>query len=75
MGFYYDHEFDNGDGGKTSTGLCVQDLYNERTDTSRPCNKPSSSVVHPPDQFRHWCSILEQGGDCMHFEDIDEGSN
>jgi len=34
-----------------------------------PCGAPASSVLHPPDQFRHWCEALEAGYDCMHFED------
>jgi hypothetical protein len=36
----------------------------------RECGLPASSVVHPPDQFRHWCSVLEAGGDCMHLEGV-----
>jgi len=33
------------------------------------CGRPWSSVVHPPDQYQHWCGILEAGGDCDHDED------
>lgn len=42
-------------------------LHNRRI--ALPCNREWTSAVHPPDQFRHWCSILEAGGDCMHMED------
>lgn len=28
-----------------------------------PCNAPWASVLHPPNQYRHWCSICEAGGD------------
>jgi hypothetical protein len=34
-----------------------------------PCGASWTSALHPPDQFRHWCSALEAGADCMHFED------
>ncbi len=34
----------------------------------RPCNAAWSSVLHPPNQYRHWCAILESGGDCGHLE-------
>jgi hypothetical protein len=61
---YYDHDFDNGDGGKTNTGKC-QELMFRRDGTEYTCNASWTSVVHPPDQFRHWCSALEQGYDCM----------
>lgn len=69
--FYYDHDFDNGDGGKTSTGKCIMEM--ERKDgTTYICNRDWTSALHPPDQFRHWCSILEAGGDCMHFESMED---
>jgi len=32
-----------------------------------PCNAQKSSVLHPVEG--HWCSALEDGYDCMHFED------
>lgn len=69
MSYYRgDHDFDNGDGGKTDTGRCVEPMH--RHDGSEyTCNAPASSVLHPPDQFRHWCAALEEGRDCMHFED------
>jgi hypothetical protein len=68
--FYSDHSFDNGDGGKTEKGKCVVEMY-RRDGTEYICNASASSVLHPPDQFRHWCSALEQGFDCMHLENED----
>ena len=35
--------------------------------TDQPCGSPKSSVLHPVEG--HWCSALENGWDCMHFED------
>lgn len=96
---YSDHEFDNGDGGKTNSGTCVVEMprrhwhefmgnrdlcdfalepYGSICDEPREsrehqsfrlCGASWTSVLHPPNQFRHWCSILEAGGDCMHMED------
>jgi len=36
--------------------------------TQYECKAPWYSVLHTPDQYRHWCSALEAGYDCMHFE-------
>jgi hypothetical protein len=60
-----DHDFDNGDGGRTSDGKCTVEMF--RTDgTMFLCGGPWYSVMHPPEQFRdHWCSALENGWDCM----------
>lgn len=33
----------------------------------QPCGRDSWSVVHPPQG--HFCEALENGYDCMHFED------
>lgn len=68
---YSDHEFDNGDGGQTKEGKCIE-IMEYRHGPSRPCGATWYSAVHPPDQFRHWCSTLEAGGDCMHFEQDDD---
>lgn len=65
---YADHEFDNGKD-DTNNGFCVVEEWNNFKQKMIPCNRTWTSVVHPPDQFRHWCSILEAGGDCMHMED------
>jgi hypothetical protein len=45
----------------------TNDLIHQ-TRIEKPCGLSWTSVQHPPDQFRHWCSALEAGGDCMHFE-------
>lgn len=34
------------------------------------CGAQKHSVLHDPEDFGHWCSILDAGGDCMHLEDI-----
>jgi hypothetical protein len=69
MSYYRgDHEFDNGDGGYSSVGKCAVEVDDE----GRVCGKVWTSAVHPPDQFRHWCSALEAGADCMHFEHEEE---
>ena len=72
--FYYDHEFDNGDDGRTSDGVCVVEEYNRHRGKDVPCGRPASSVVHPPDQFRHWCSSLEAGYDCNHPSESEDYS-
>lgn len=41
-------------------------IHNSRVEV--PCGADVNSVLHRPDQFRHWCGILEAGGDCMHGE-------
>lgn len=67
-GYYQgEHEFDNGDGGATSNGRCIVEMW-RKDGTQYQCGASSTSVLHPPDQFRHWCSALEAGYDCMHFE-------
>ena len=63
------HDFDNGKD-SSSDGKCVVGEWNNFRQKVIPCNREWYSVVHPPDQFRHWCSILEAGGDCMHLEDL-----
>lgn len=65
---YYDHEFDNGKD-DTREGTCVIEQWNKFKQEMVPCGLTWTSAVHPPDQFRHWCSALEAGYDCMHFED------
>lgn len=35
----------------------------------RTCGQPWYSSQHPADQYRHWCAILEAGGDCEHEGD------
>ena len=64
---FYSHDFDNGDGGRTQDGKCVVEMR-RRNGSTYKCGATWTSVLHPPDQFRHWCSALEAGGDCMHFE-------
>ncbi len=65
---YYDHNFENGvDDGRE--GKCVVNEWNKFKQELVPCGRSWTSVVHPPDQFRHWCSALENGWDCMHFEE------
>ena len=72
MTFYSgNHDFDNGDGGRTNTGRCKYPMRRKNGSEYR-CNASWTSVLHPPDQFRHWCSTLEAGGDCMHFEFEDD---
>lgn len=46
---------------------CEEIMY-RRDGTSYQCKAPWTSVLHPPDQYRHWCSALESGYDCMHSE-------
>jgi hypothetical protein len=50
-------------------GQCGLGPDDEVHQSTRKCGASWTSAVHPPDQFRHWCSALEAGGDCMHFED------
>lgn len=65
---YSDHEFASDTNPGTNEGNCAKIMV--RKDGSKyKCNASWTSVLHPPDQFRHWCSALEAGGDCMHFED------
>lgn len=52
--------------------VCMKDMkgymdpiHADRTD--QPCGAPKHSVMHPPEG--HWCEALENGWDCMHFED------
>lgn len=79
-GYYQgDHEFVSDVREGTDEGRCAfitHHTFEEWTDegpkmttSERACGAPASSVLHPPDQFRHWCSALEAGYDCMHFED------
>lgn len=35
--------------------------------TNQPCKADKWSVLHPVEG--HWCEALENGYDCMHFED------
>jgi hypothetical protein len=66
--FYSDHEFVSDTEPGTSEGKCAEVMF--RKDGSEyVCGREWTSAVHPPDQFRHWCSALEAGYDCMHFED------
>lgn len=68
MTFYRgNHEFDNGVD-DTSNGRCAVEEWNKHLERLVPCGNEWTSVVHPPDQFRHWCGVLEAGGDCMHME-------
>jgi hypothetical protein len=83
-GGYYggDHEFESDVEPGTNKGHCAYvyfDTFEEWTDKGprmvtreRVCGASWTSVLHPPDQFRHWCSALENGWDCMHFERDDE---
>lgn len=67
MTFYSDHEFVSDTNPGTNQGRCAEIMF-RRDGSEYKCNLPASSVLHPPDQFRHWCSTLEAGGDCMCFE-------
>lgn len=65
---YSDHDFVSGINPGTNEGKCAEIMF--RKDGSQyKCNAEWFSVLHPPDQFRHWCGALEAGYDCMHFED------
>ena len=66
--FYSDHDFESDTNPGTSEGNCAVNMV-RKDGTEYKCNRPASSALHPPDQFRHWCSALEAGYDCMHFED------
>jgi hypothetical protein len=66
--FYSDHEFISDTTPGTDEGRCAHEMI-RKDGTEYKCNARPSSVLHPPDQFRHWCSALEAGGDCMHYED------
>lgn len=68
MSFYSDHMFVSDTTPLTAEGKCAETML-RRDGTTFTCGKRASSVLHPPDQFRHWCSALEDGYDCMHFED------
>lgn len=65
-----DHEFESDSYPGTSSGRCAH-VMARKDGTTYKCGADWTSVLHPPDQFRHWCSALEAGGDCMHFEDVD----
>lgn len=73
---YSDHEYISSVTGDESSmlGTCAQQM-NRRDGTTYICGKSWTSVLHPPDQFRHWCSALENGYDCMHFEYEDGPEN
>jgi hypothetical protein len=52
--------------------VCKEDMKDEYDViharlTDQPCNADSWSVLHPPQG--HWCEALENGWDCMHFEE------
>jgi hypothetical protein len=66
---FADHEFISSVTGdeSSSEGHCIETMF-RKDGTEYVCKQPFYSVLHPPDQFRHWCSILEAGGDCMHLE-------
>lgn len=68
--YYGEHEFDNGGLEDPKEGKCIVEDFNRFHQKMMPCGRLWYSAVHPPDQFRHWCSALEAGGDCMHFEDF-----
>ena len=36
--------------------------------TTRQCGASWDSALHPPNQYRHWCAVLEAGRDCIHEE-------
>ena len=59
MGFYAHHEHE----GETQDSACTHE-----DGTGRVCGASWDSALHPPDQYRHWCSALEAGGDCIHEE-------
>ena len=67
---YSDHEYISSVTGDASSkeGHCIETMY-RKDGTEYECGASWTSVLHPPDQFRHWCSALEAGYDCMHFED------
>ena len=70
---YSDHEYISSVTGDESSkeGTCAEEMT-RKDGTTYICGNPWTSVLHPPDQFRHWCSALENGYDCMHFEDEPE---
>ena len=65
---YYDHEFE-GEQYSPCTYLVYKFDAEAQPDADgkkrsmQSCGAEWSSVVHPPDQFRHWCGICEAGGD------------
>ncbi len=63
MTFYSDHEHE----APNQTAPCEYEIPLSGGGT-RVCGADWSSVLHPPDQYRHWCSALEAGGDCVHEE-------
>lgn len=65
MSFYSDHDH-LGD----PADPC-REVLTRKDGSSYVCGRPASSAVHPPDQYRHWCSALEAGADCVHFEETD----
>jgi hypothetical protein len=68
---YSDHPFESDTAPGTDKGRCKATMI-RRDGSQYACRAPFSSVLHPQDQFgRHWCSALEQGYDCMHFEGTD----
>jgi len=65
---YWLHDFESNTAPGTKEGTCAVQM--EKRDGSHyTCGSPWYSVLHRPDQFRHWCQDLEEGRDCMHFED------
>ena len=61
---YWDHEHE-----ADSRDDPCEAVLGRRDGSDYLCGRPWTSAVHPPDQYRHWCSVLEAGGDCMHFEE------
>lgn len=55
---YYEHDHE-----AAERDLPCEALVTRRDGTSRKCGAEWTSVVHRPDQYRHWCSICEAGGD------------
>jgi len=65
---YSDHDFESDTSPGTNEGRCTVEMT-RKDGSTYICGASWTSVLHPPDQFRHWCSALEAGYDCMHFED------
>ena len=60
---YWDHEHTAARQGDPCRFLMMR-----RDGTEYECRADWTSVLHPADQYRHWCPALEAGGDCIHEE-------